>query len=261
MPWTFGVRRREPEIMDQPGIARQPHIQALRGLARLNRFSRSAAILWPSLRDLARRVTPRPLRVLDLATGGGDIPIQLFHRACRESLPVVLEACDRSEQALEHAREQARRYRADVRFFAWDALAGPLPCSYDAVVSSLFLHHLGEDEAVVVLRHMAGAARQMVLVNDLRRGRLGWLLAWLGTRLLTRSPVVHTDGPLSVAAAFTCDEARELAARAGLDGATVVPRWPFRFLLSWQRPPHIAPGLPGEAFVDAAVSPGKPGAI
>ena len=98
---------------------------------------------------------------------------------------------------------------------------------------SLFLHHLDEAEAVDLLRRMAAAARQLVLINDLRRSTAGLLLAYLGTRLLSTSPVVHTDGPLSVAAAFTLAEVRKLAAQAGLKGATVAGRWPFRFLLKW----------------------------
>jgi hypothetical protein len=81
---------------------------------------------------------------------------------------------------------------------------------------------------------MAAAARRLVLINDLRRSAGGWLLAYVGTRLLSASPVVHTDGPRSVAAAFTPVELRQLAERAGLAGATVVRRWPFRLLLTWR---------------------------
>src|SRR5438093_515405 len=86
-----------------------------------------------------------------------------------------------------------------------DALWGlrePLPSEYDAVVSSLFLHHLTEEQAIELLRRM-GTAGQMVLVNDLVRSRTGYLLAWMGTRLLSRSEVVHFDGPRSVEGAFT----------------------------------------------------------
>jgi hypothetical protein len=123
-----------------------------------------------------------------------------------------------------------------VRFFIHDAVNGPLPTGYDALTCSLFLHHLDEGEAVDLLRRMAAAAGRLVLVNDLARGAAGWLLAQAAARLLTRSDVVHTDGPRSVAAAFTPAEARTLAERAGLSGATVRRRWPFRWLLTWERP-------------------------
>ena len=76
----------------------------------------------------------------------------------------------------------------------------------------------------------------MVLVNDLIRGWPGYLLAKVGGQLLTRSPVVHTDGPLSVQAAFTRAELKTLAEQAGLHGATVSWRWPWRMLLTWRRP-------------------------
>ncbi len=173
--------------------------------------------------------------MLDVATGGGDVPIRLWHRAQRAGLDVELVGCDRSERALEFARRQADRARASVRFFHWDILQGPPPERFDVVISSLFLHHLEEDQAVQVLRDLARTVDGQVLIDDLRRSRLGWCLAQIACRVLTSSPVVHFDGPVSVAGAFTCAEAFDLATRAGLTGATVRRRFPFRFLLTWCR--------------------------
>jgi SAM-dependent methyltransferase len=229
------ARRLQPEVMDQPGLPPDRHRHALRGLGRINFWSGSAGILWPPLAALAR-ASARPVRVLDLASGGGDVPIRLGHRARRAGLSLVLEGCDVSPLAVEHATQQAQRRGAAVRFFVADALAGDLPAGYDAVMCSLFLHHLTQEQAVTILRRMGAAAGRLVLVNDLVRGRAGLLLAKVGTRLLSRSPVVHVDGPRSVEAAFTVEEARALAERAGLGGATVRRRWPCRFLLTWVRP-------------------------
>jgi 2-polyprenyl-3-methyl-5-hydroxy-6-metoxy-1,4-benzoquinol methylase len=229
-------RCRRPEVMDQPGLSPARHAGALRGLARINFFSGSAGTLWPPLRDLARAVAPRPLRVLDVATGGGDVPVRLWRRARREGLAVQVEGCDVSPVALEHARACAARRGAGVRFFVHDALRGEPPAGYDAAVSSLFLHHLGEEDAVAFLRWLAESAGRLVLVNDLARSWAGLALAHVGARLLSASPVVHTDGPRSVQSAFTPAEALTMAGRAGLRGATVTRRWPCRYLLTWRRP-------------------------
>ncbi len=228
-------RRREPEIMDRPDMAGPPHEQALRGLERINAWSGSAGLLWPAIARLGRERPSEPIRVLDVATGAGDIPIRLWQRAQQASVLLEVAGCDRSLSALEHARQRAREKQADVRFFEWDALHGPLPAGYDVVMSSLFLHHLATEEATDLLRRMAAAARAMVLVNDLCRGLAGLSLAWAGTRILSRSPVVHTDGVLSVRAAFTAEELRRLALDAGLTGAVVTRRWPCRMLLTWRR--------------------------
>lgn len=230
------ARRRVAEIMDQPDLDPQVHRHALRGLERINRFSGSARILWPGVQEAARRKAPRPLRLLDIATGAGDVPLRLWLRARRAGIALEIAGCDRSATALAYARERAVQVGAALEFFAHNALSDDLPSGYDVFTCSLFLHHLSEEEAVSLLRRMARAAERVVLVNDLRRGLSGWLLAWTGTRLLSRSPVVHSDGPSSVAAAFTTAEARSLAEQAGLTGASVGRRWPCRWLLTWRRP-------------------------
>jgi SAM-dependent methyltransferase len=228
-------RHRRPELMDQPGLDASEHARALRGLGRINRVSRSDGILWPAIARLAKEGGDRrgPTRVLDLATGGGDVPIALARRAVRAGLDIRIDGCDLSAVAVRFARRQAIQHRAAVGFFPLNALHDPIPPGYDVLTCSLFFHHLNDRDALALLSRMAGAARRLVLINDLVRSGVGYGLAWIGCRLLSGSPVVHHDGPASVAAAFTAAEARELARRAGLEGASLTRHWPWRFLLSW----------------------------
>jgi 2-polyprenyl-3-methyl-5-hydroxy-6-metoxy-1,4-benzoquinol methylase len=234
-------RHRQPEEMDRPDIAEPDFAGSLQALERINWLSGSAGILWPAIRDLARQLGGTSLSLLDLATGAGDIPLRLWGKARRASIALELHGCDRSGHAVHFATQRARDAQADVRFFQFDALNDPFPAEYDIVTTSLFLHHLDSDQAIELLRRMAGAARRLVLVNDLNRCRRGFLLAWIGARLLSRSPVAHVDAPRSVEGAFTPQEALELARRAGWEGARVARRWPCRFLLAWRKPPVPQP--------------------
>lgn len=220
--------------MDEPTLDQRLHQQALRGLARINWLSRSASLFWPPLVRLQHELQ-RPLRILDLACGGGDVTLGLAQRARRRGWSWQLEGHDVSPLALELASQRAREQQLDVRFIQRDVLAEPLPRDFDVIACSLFLHHLDEATAVELLRHARDATRQLILVNDLARGRVAYLMALIGCRLLTRSPVVRLDGPLSVAGAFTAREAIELAERAGCTGARVTHHWPYRFLLSWRK--------------------------
>lgn len=234
-------RRLTPEAMDQPGLDEREHARALAGLARINGWSGSAGILWPALLDQARRTGTRGLRVLDVATGGGDVPLRLWRKARRAGVRIAFAGCDRSPVAIRIAHQRAACLGADVAFFQHDAVHEPLPAGYDAITCSLFLHHLDGRQATELLRRLAGAAERQVLVNDLARGWFGYLLAWTGTRLLSRSRIVHADGPLSVAAAFTPAEAATLAKEAGMTGVCMRRRWPCRFLLQWTRPDRETP--------------------
>ena len=231
---NFTVRHRVDELMDQPGLDQRLHQQALSGLRRVNWFSRSSAILWPAIRDLAMHIKGRPLRIVDVACGGGDIVISIARRAARAGIGVEIAGCDISPFAVGHAQRLAVTAGIDASFFELDALADRLPGDYDVVMCSLFLHHLEESAAVELLKKMSAATRHLMLINDLRRTRTGYLLAWLGCRLLSRSRIVHTDGPLSVAGAFSIDEVFALAHLAGIENAVISRHWPQRFLLTWK---------------------------
>ena len=143
---------------------------------------------------------------------------------------------DISGTAVATAGQQAAEAgTATVTFHQCDVLHDPFPLpQYDVVMNSLFLHHLDEPQVVRVLQRMAAAARQRIIIDDLRRTRLGYFLAWTGCRLLSRSPIVHFDGPVSVEGAFTDAEILQLAAQAGLQSARLQRHWPQRFLLTWQ---------------------------
>lgn len=219
--------------MDSPHLDEVRHRRALDALERINCVSRSAAQLWTDVRGVARTSNVGKLRILDVACGGGDVALALERYARRDGVDVEVNGCDASPVALARASERAAELDSAARFFQLDVLRRPLPDGFDVVCSTLFLHHLDPSEAVRLLGAMTTAARRTVVVQDLARSRLGLALAQLGVRLLTRSRVAQTDGPRSVRAAYTPDEAVELARRAGL--STRVRRcWPQRYNLIWE---------------------------
>jgi 2-polyprenyl-3-methyl-5-hydroxy-6-metoxy-1,4-benzoquinol methylase len=221
--------------MDDPAIDRNEHHQALNGLARVNSFSRSAQLLWPAIFAVARTVSHGPTRVLDVATGAGDVPVKLCQLAQRDGVSLEMAACDVSPVALECARARAEAAGLRLHLFQRDAVNEATEDEYDVVMSSLFLHHLPSVQAITLLCNMRESSSKLVLVNDLRRCTAGLAAAWIGTRLLTRSRVVHVDGVRSVRAAFTIPEVRTLAQQAGMRGVSIERRWPWRFLMQWTR--------------------------
>lgn len=229
-------RHLQAERMDQPDLEIGEHHSALKSLARINWISRSASIVGPPIFFAAReRHRGRALRVLDLASGAGDILATLARQAEARDLAIDWTGCDISPIAVAHAQEQAARDRLPITFLQADALSDPLPADSDVVMCSLFLHHLKDHQAVNLMTRMRAAAAECVLINDLIRSRWGYILAQAGCRLLTRSAIVHFDGPVSVAGAYTVDEVRKLASDAGLISATFTQHWPQRFLLNWRR--------------------------
>jgi len=223
--------------MDQPGLDPQAHREALAGIGRVNWISGIDGLLWRALMTFRLPGESRPLRVLDLACGGGDVAIQLAQRALYQGIPLDIQGMDISSTAVEFAQSRADAlHLSNVRFRQQNVLSDDMNCTYDVVMSSLFLHHLSEEQGVLLLKRMSSMAERGILLDDLCRSRLGYFLAWCGVRLLTRSAIVHFDGPQSVRAAFRMNEVRTLAAQARLDQIHLHHHWPQRFLLTWKRP-------------------------
>ena len=115
-------------------------------------------------------------------------------------------ACDTSPTALAHAQALADDAGVQLHTFRCDLTREAIDRPYDFITCSLFLHHLRREQAVALLASMQRSVRTCAVINDLNRCALGLALAWIGTRSLSRSPIVHADGPTSVRAAWTPDE-------------------------------------------------------
>lgn len=225
------------EWMDSPDISPQEHIEALMGLRRINRVSEVVDQIAPPIADLCRQINLQRISLMDIACGGGDVPVAVARRCKARHIETDLTFVDRSPTALGHAADAARVANISARTIESDALSISNLAAVDVVTNSLFLHHLKEPEEVILfLRSVRRIARRIVVISDLVRSPSGLLGAWLSCRLLSRSRIVHHDGPASVRAAWTIDELRNFAREAGMHGATIRSAWPWRMLLIWKPP-------------------------
>jgi 2-polyprenyl-3-methyl-5-hydroxy-6-metoxy-1,4-benzoquinol methylase len=104
---------------------------------------------------------------------------------------------------------------AEISFVEADMLDWQPAEQSDIVLCSLVLHHFSEEDAVRVLRRCRELSRKFVLVADLRRGLLASVGVYLLTALIFRDPMTKYDGRMSAAHAFSFQELKVLARRAG----------------------------------------------
>jgi SAM-dependent methyltransferase len=206
---------------------------ALDDIRLVNRFLRGSKILVTAVRPfLLAPHDGEPLSVLDVGTGGADLPLDLVTEARRLGRRIRIVAVDRDAATLDYARRKTAG-APEIELHAADAFDLPFPpSSFDLVTASMFLHHFAHDDAVRLLSGFRLIARGAVLINDLRRHLVSWAFIGLAARVTRRHPMFVHDAALSVLRGFTVDELLAAAHEAGAGDATVVERLPYRLLLT-----------------------------
>jgi SAM-dependent methyltransferase len=219
--------------MDRPDNSVADLTGALNDIRLVNRYLRGSTILVNAVRPhLQALAAGETLSVLDVGTGGADLPLDLVAAARRLGRDVRIVAVDRDPVTLGYARVKTAG-TPQVAVLSADAFDLPFPPgSFDIVTASMFLHHFAHDDTVRLLAGFRRVARRAVLINDLRRHLVPWAFIGLASRVTRRHPMFVHDAALSVLRGFTADELRDAAREAGAPDAKVVRRLPYRLLLT-----------------------------
>jgi SAM-dependent methyltransferase len=202
----------EPELMDRPQPVSAELKKDLANLVSLNRYFGSHRIVRRFLAGWLERGCS--YRVLDLATGSGDIPRLMLDWARPRDIRLKIDAIDANPATLEIARELSSEY-PEIDYVRGDARSFEAGESYDLVCCSLALHHFTEADAVRVLRRCREASHRFSLVTDLERSWSTTLGVWAVTEFIYREPMTRADGRASAERAFSFAELRDLAEAAG----------------------------------------------
>jgi 2-polyprenyl-3-methyl-5-hydroxy-6-metoxy-1,4-benzoquinol methylase len=202
----------ELELMDRPQPVSPELERDLENIRQLNRWFGSYTLISMFL---SRWIKPGScLRIVDLATGSGDIPRLIAECGRKIGAELRIDALDRQSATLEIAQKLSVPY-PEISFVEGNILEWRPAEPYDVVFCTLALHHFSDDDAVRVLQSCRELSRKFVLVSDLRRS---WM-ATIGVHLLTatvfREPMTKHDARLSIARAFSFSEMNQLAQRAG----------------------------------------------
>jgi SAM-dependent methyltransferase len=221
----WSKRAHTPELMDGP-CSYEEFQACLHDLARVNIRTRAYG---PSLQFLARlKPLGRPLRIVDVGSGYGDMLRRIAQWAAHKEIDVELIGVDLNPYAAQAAREVTAAERG-IRWITANAFDYKPEGGIDVVISSLFTHHLTDDEIVQFLQWMDRTAQIGWFVSDLHRHPLPYAVFRIWSKLAGWHRFVQNDGPISITRAFVKKDWKRLIKQAGLRGTKIRWHMPFRW--------------------------------
>ncbi|MBO0749791.1 MAG: methyltransferase domain-containing protein [Porphyrobacter sp.] len=212
------------ELMDDPALDARTYHAVLHDLAKVNR---TTFAYRPTLDFLARAVGSRKsFRLLDVGFGDGDMLRRIARWAKRRGIAAELTGVDLNPRSVA-AAEATPSPGAPIRYLAGD-YAGLAGEGFDLVISSLVAHHMSRAQLLAFLRFMDREARVGWFINDLHRHGFSYVSFPLLANVMGWHRIVRLDGATSIARSFRPAEWRSILAEAGIEGARVRRRFPFR---------------------------------
>jgi ubiquinone/menaquinone biosynthesis C-methylase UbiE len=241
----FRRRSNKLEHIDTGNYTAEEYEGCIVELQRVNQWLGDARALKQSLlADIAGSV-PGPVSVLDIGAGSGELlgVTAEWARAKNRDVDLVgLELNARMAKAI-HDRDEK-----NIRAVRGDALQLPFPDNaFDYCISSLFAHHLSDQQLITVLQEMSRVASRKIFVIDLHRHPIAYFLYTTVARLFLHNRLLRHDGALSILRSFKPHELLELARQAGLTNITLKRRLPFRLVLEAEKKIGNRIAIPEEA--------------
>lgn len=233
----FSRRSQASELMDGD-CDYETFRDCLKDLARVNRLTLAYRPTLSFLDGLLQKdLLPkdRPLHVLDVGYGYGDMLRSVADWARRRNVDVTLSGIDLNPWSAKAASEVTPA-GMPIEWQTGDVLAFRPREPVDIALSALVTHHLSDAILVRFLRWQEEAARIGWFINDLHRHPVPYHAFAQASRLLRLHHFVQHDGPVSIARGFVPDDWHHALGAAGVEGANV--RWwvPFRLCVSRVKP-------------------------
>ena len=169
--------------------------------------------------------------ILDIGSGGGDTLRYVAKWALKNSVKTRLIGLDYKKEAIEFASLKSLAF-PNISFVLSDYKdMAKLEVKPDIIISSLFCHHLNDEELINYLRLINENAWIGFVINDLHRNPFAhYSIKWL-TQLFSSSYLVKNDAPLSVMRGFSREELFSYFNQAGVIMPEIKWKWAFRWLI------------------------------
>ncbi len=221
-------RSDKEEIMDDFDYQGPILQDSLDKLAKINRWLGGNIVTINGLKIMLKEhPRTKPLKIVDLGCGSGDILRQIAKFGRENGYNFELIGIDANFHTIAYAKELSKDYD-NLDFKAIDIFSEDFKkIEYDIVLTTLFLHHFKNKQLVSFLKPVIDKAKLGVVVNDLHRHRLAYYLFKLICTTIKNRTIIE-DGLTSVLRGFKKNELIEISEQLGVN-YEIKWKWAFRY--------------------------------
>lgn len=221
-------RSNEREIMDDFSLAGAPLRVNLDILASINKWLGGNQVSLNGVKKLIREVPKnRELVIVDLGCGNGDMLRRVSRLGDKLGYQFKLIGIDANYDSIQYARLLSLGY-ANISYLEMNIFSDEFKeMEFDIALSTLFLHHLSNEEIMDKLNQLKDQSRLGIVVNDLHRSKLAYFLFNI-VSFFINNKIIRNDGLVSIRRAFKKKELERFADQLQIQ-SDISWKWAFRY--------------------------------
>ncbi len=225
----FRERSTEEEQMDDPHLSEVSLEAVLGDINRVNALLGGNRITFKALDKFTELHPRKKYRILDAGCGDGTLLREVGLYFSKRGIETDLLGIDISEKSI----QLARRKHADMKNISFEQAdlfhLDPKTHKCDLLLCTLTLHHFREEDIPKLLARLSAVAKRGVIVNDLDRNKIAYLLFKLFSMLTMKTDIAKQDGLVSIRRGFTKNDLMAFSKALPEMHHKIRWRWAFRY--------------------------------
>lgn len=223
-------RTEEPEIMDNFELEGEILRDALEKIATINQLLGGNKVTLQGVQQLLLKYPKeKPIRIIDIGCGNGDMLRFLSDFATKNQLNFELIGIDANAFTIDHAENLSKHY-ATISYRCEDVFSESFQdLKYDILLCTLTLHHFNEEQIDMLLNVFNKNASVGIVINDLQRSAVAYRLFQLLCFVFRLNVMSKEDGLTSILRGFKKVELIAFSNKLLFKHYSIHWKWAFRY--------------------------------
>jgi 2-polyprenyl-3-methyl-5-hydroxy-6-metoxy-1,4-benzoquinol methylase len=222
-------RSKETEIMDDFNMEGQELKASLDNIAWINRILGGNKPVLKTIRQIAKAYKNETVSVVDYGCGNGDMLRAIASMGRKEGQHFKLQGVDANAYTIDYGKALSTSF-PEISYACLNMLDSRFvmePC--DIILFTLTLHHFSDEEIRALLQEAHQKARICIVINDLQRSQLSYLLFGCLSTVFRLGSMNATDGRISILRGFKRKDLEQFSQKLQFKKYSIQWKWGFRY--------------------------------
>lgn len=223
-------RTDEKEILDDISLDNEEMKQVFKDISMVNYYLGGNKITLDGIRQLLVNIpVTQEIVILDLGCGDGEMLLQCTRYLRKQKRNFKLIGIDVNAQIIDEAKKKIKKH-PEITLMHQDVFSEEFQQKkVDIFLCTLTLHHFKEPQINTLLKCLAEQATIGVVINDLHRNQLAYMLFKMFSNIFLKTGIAKNDGLVSILRGFKRSEIEAFSKMLPKQKHTINWKWAFRY--------------------------------